>query len=195
MKLLLGTKSADKVKEIREILGDSFQWLDPTQHPFSAVTEDGDTLEENARKKAQSISKETNSIVLAEDTGLEVDELKGAPGVFSARFAGPDADSQKNVTKLLDQLKGKSNRRARFHCVCVVHFPDGKELVTTGVLEGSILTAPRGRGGFGYDPVFLPDGFPKTLAELPSAMKNKISHRAIALRAMKAKLEHLQASS
>lgn len=195
MKLLLGTKNADKSQEIREILGDAFQWLDPKQKPFSAVTEDGETLEENARKKAQSISAETNAIVLAEDTGLEVDELHGAPGVYSARYAGPDADSQKNVAKLLDQLKGKSNRRARFRCVCVVHFPDGQELLTAGVLEGSITNAPRGRGGFGYDPVFLPDGFPKTLAELPSAMKNKISHRAVALRAMKAKLEHLRTPS
>lgn len=195
MKLLLGTKNADKIKEIREILGKSFQWLDAKQHPFPAVTEDGDTLEENARKKAQFISKETSAIVLSEDTGLEVDELKGAPGVFSARFAGPEADSQKNIAKLLDQLKGKSNRRARFRCVCVVHFPDGQELVTTGVLEGSITTAPRGREGFGYDPVFLPNGFPKTLAEMPVAMKNQISHRAVALRAMKAKLEHLKAPS
>lgn len=191
LELLLGTKNPDKAKEIQAIFGDVVTLLSGEDHPFKDVEEDGDTLEANARKKAETISKETGLAVLAEDTGLEVDFLKGAPGVYTARYAGEDATYQDNINKLLDALKGESNRRAHFRCVCIVYFPDGKELVSTGQLDGQITTSPKGRGGFGYDPIFLPNGFSKTLSELPTQLKNQISHRSKALRAMKAQLDSL----
>lgn len=187
-RILLGSKNPDKIGEVKAILGDVAQWLTIEQHPFANVEEDGETIEDNARKKASSICKETQLVVLAEDTGLEVDALHGAPGVFSARYAGEEASYEDNVAKLLGELRGQAKRRARFRCVCIVCFPDGRELLAQGQLPGAILTAPRGRGGFGYDPVFLPDGFSKTLAELPSSTKNHISHRARALNAMRLKL-------
>lgn len=191
--LLLGTQNADKAKEIQSIFADQVTLLTGKDHPFSAVDEDGDTLEANARKKAQTISQETDLPVLAEDTGLEVKVLQGAPGVYSARYAGEDAGYVDNVKKLLQNLKGKTDRRAHFRCVCVVYFPGGQELLSQSQLNGAITAAPRGRGGFGYDPIFTPDGFSKTLAELPSSVKNKISHRAKALQTMKKKLaEFLQ---
>jgi len=189
LKLLLGTKNSDKAKEIKAIFGDSVTLLSGDDHPFADVEEDGETLEANARKKATEISKETGLAVLSEDTGLEVDFLKGAPGVYSARYAGEEATYQDNVNKLLDALKGESKRQAHFRCVCVVVFPDGQELISTGQLNGQITTNARGRDGFGYDPIFLPDGFSKTLAEVPTSLKNQISHRSKALRAMKAQLD------
>ncbi len=189
LKLLLGTKNPDKAKEIQAIFGDSVTLLSGDDHPFADVEEDGDTLEANARKKATEISKETGLAVLSEDTGLEVDFLKGAPGVYSARYAGEEATYQDNVDKLLDALKGESKRQAHFRCVCVVVFPDGQELISAGQLNGQITTNARGRDGFGYDPIFLPDGFSKTLAEVPTSLKNQISHRSKALRAMKAQLD------
>jgi len=195
IRILLGTTNPDKAKEIQAIFGQQYKLLTAKDHPFSEVQEDGQTLEDNARKKAQTISKETGLPVLAEDTGLEVDALDGAPGVYSGRYAGENATYQDNILKLLDALKGKTKRRAHFRCVCVLHFPDGQELLTGGTLTGAITAAARGRDGFGYDPVFLPDGFSKTLAELPTALKNQISHRAKGIRAMKAKLQaHLEAA-
>ena len=189
VRILLGTANPDKVKEIQAVWGRQFALLTSKDHPFSEVEEDGQSLEDNARKKAQSISKETELPVLAEDTGLQVDALGGAPGVYSARYAGENASYQDNISKLLDALKGESKRRAHFRCVCVLHFPNGQALLTAGTLHGTITAAPRGRDGFGYDPVFLPDGFSKTLAELPTALKNQISHRAKGMRAMKTKLQ------
>lgn len=191
--LLLGTGNADKAKEIQSILAGQVTLLTRKDYPFSAVDEDGDTLEANARKKAQTISQETNLPVLAEDTGLEVKVLQGAPGVYSARYAGEDASYADNVEKLLQKLKGKTDRRAHFRCACVIYFPDGQELLSQSQLNGAITATPRGRGGFGYDSIFTPDGFSKTLAELPADVKNKISHRAKALQTMKKKLaEFLQ---
>lgn len=193
---MLGTTNPSKVKEIQAVFGPQCVLLTFKEHPFTEVEEDGQTLEDNARKKAQTISKETGLPVLSEDTGLEVEALGGAPGVYSGRYAGENASDQDNVRKLLQTLKGKTKRRAHIRCVCVLHFPDGQELVSSGTLTGTITAAPRGRGGFGYDPVFVPDGFSKTLAQMPASLKNQISHRAKGVRAMKAMLQdYLEANA
>jgi len=188
-KLLLGTKNPGKITEIQALLGEAYALLTVEDHPFADVDEDGDTFEDNARKKARQIAEETGLPTLAEDAGLEVEALHWDPGVRSARYAGAEASDADNLEKLLQELHSESKRRARFRCACVVCVPDGEEWVTHGQLDGFITAAPRGRGGFGYDPVFIPDGFSKTLAELPASLKNQISHRAKAIRAMRAKLE------
>ncbi len=193
MVLLLGTKNLHKVREITEIFSDlpDVQLLTFRERPFSDVREDGRTFEENARKKAQEICVQTGLPVLAEDSGLEVDALGGAPGVRSARFAGSSKDDRANIEKLLDALQGVSDRRARFRCVAVLALPTGEEFVSEGVLEGRISAAPAGSWGFGYDPVFIPDGYEQTLAELGPQIKNRISHRRRALEGLKAQLQLL----
>jgi XTP/dITP diphosphohydrolase len=191
MVLLLGTKNPNKVREITEIFADlpDVQYLTFHERPFSDVLEDGRTFEENARKKAQEICAQTGLPVLAEDSGLEVYALGGAPGVRSARFAGSSKDDRANIEKLLDALRGVSDRRARFRCVAVLALPTGEEVVSEGVLEGRISPAPAGTLGFGYDPVFIPDGYEHTLAELGPQIKNRISHRRRALEGLKARLQ------
>ncbi|MDW8141796.1 MAG: RdgB/HAM1 family non-canonical purine NTP pyrophosphatase [Candidatus Bipolaricaulota bacterium] len=188
MRLLLGTKNWGKIAEIKAILAEfsHLELLTVHEHPFTEVSEDGETFEENARKKARAISQETGLAVLAEDSGLEVLALGGAPGVRSARFAGAAKDDQANIAKLLELLTGVTDRRARFRCVAVLSFPDGKELIGEGTLNGQIALAPRGSAGFGYDPVFIPKGYEQTLAELGPAIKNQISHRRRALEALMA---------
>ncbi len=183
MRVLLGTRNRGKIQEIEEILF-GLPWLELLTYeevPFSDVAEEGRSLEENALLKARRISQETGLPVLAEDSGLEVPALEGAPGVRSARFAGENATDKENIAKLLSLLQGVSDRRARFRAVVVLHFPEGEELVATGELRGEIALEPRGSSGFGYDPVFIPEGFSKTLAELGPEVKNEISHRRRAL--------------
>lgn len=183
MRVLLGTRNRGKIQEIEEILF-GLPWLELLTYeevPFSDVAEEGRSLEENALLKARRISQETGLPVLAEDSGLEVPALGGAPGVRSARFAGENATDKENIAKLLSLLQGVSDRRARFRAVVVLHFPEGEELVATGELRGEIALEPRGSSGFGYDPVFIPEGFSKTLAELGPEVKNEISHRRRAL--------------
>ncbi|OGR60115.1 MAG: non-canonical purine NTP pyrophosphatase, RdgB/HAM1 family, partial [Elusimicrobia bacterium GWC2_51_8] len=150
------------------------------------VKEDGLTLEENAIIKARSAAVFTGLPALADDTGLEVDALDGAPGVFSARYAGPARSYVKNNIKLLAVLAGlpAAKRSARFRCVVALVYPGGKYITAQGLLEGFITIRARGKGGFGYDPVFEVKTLGKTLAELSPAEKNSISHRAAALRAM-----------
>lgn len=187
MLLLLGTKNTNKIREITEILSDipNVKFLTFRECPFSDISEDGKTFAENARKKAQEICAQTGLPVLAEDSGLEVHALGGAPGVESARFAGVHKDNRANIEKLLEMLKDKEDRRARFRCVAVLVFPDGREFLSEGVLEGQITRSPRGTGGFGYDPVFIPHGYAQTLAELGPEIKNRISHRRRALEGLK----------
>ncbi len=187
MLLLLGTKNTHKIREITEILSDlsNIRLLTFRECSFSEIAEDGQTFAENARKKAHQICAQTGLPVLAEDSGLEVDALGGAPGVHSARFAGPHNDSRANITKLLELLKDTEDRRARFRCVAVLVFPDGEEFLSEGVLEGQIAQAPRGSEGFGYDPVFIPQGYTQTLAELGPQIKNRISHRRRALEGLR----------
>jgi XTP/dITP diphosphohydrolase len=193
MVLLLGTKNPHKIREITEILSDlvGITLLTWRERPFADVPEDGETFEANARTKAQMICAETGLPVLAEDSGLEVYALGGAPGVRSARFAGPQKDDRANIAKLLDALSTVSDRRARFRSVAVLALPDGTELVSEGILQGRIALAPAGSAGFGYDPIFIPDGYGSTLAELGGEIKNRISHRRRALEGLKKYLQSL----
>lgn len=186
IRLVLASANPDKAAEISEILGDSVE-LAPRPAEIPDVVEDGETLEDNARLKALAIVEATGEPGLADDTGLEVDALDGAPGVHSARFAGEDATYQDNVDRLLESLHGvdEVHRTARFRTVALVRWPDGIEIVVEGTVEGRITAEPAGEGGFGYDPVFAPteaDG--RTFAEMSAAEKHEISHRGRAFRAL-----------
>lgn len=191
MRLLLGTKNPNKIREIKEICAEFLhvELLTFSDYPFSDVLEDGETFEENARKKAYQICAQTGLPVLAEDSGLEVYALGGAPGVRSARFAGEHKDDQANIEKLLALLKDSRDRKACFRCVAVLVWPSGDELLSEGVLTGQIALAPRGTAGFGYDPVFIPDGYTQTLAELGLQIKNTMSHRRRALEGLMRQLQ------
>ncbi|MBR6700493.1 MAG: XTP/dITP diphosphatase [Firmicutes bacterium] len=145
------------------------------------VVEDGDTFEANSFKKANEIMKLSGKIAVADDSGLAVDYLGGAPGVYSARYAGEHKSDLDNNNKLLAELDGIENRRASFVSVVTMVYPDGKVLAARGECPGKIIHAPRGDGGFGYDPLFVPDGFEKTFAEITAEEKNTVSHRAKAL--------------
>ncbi len=195
MKLLLGTKNAGKIRELKALLSDlpGISFLTYDERPFSVVEETGNTFEENALLKARAICAETGLPVLAEDSGLEVYALDGAPGVYSARYSGEPVDYARNNALLLKNLSGVADRRARFVDVAVLRLPDGREYVRKGTLTGRIATAPCGKGGFGYDPLFIPDGYDKTLAELSAEEKNRISHRARAIAAIKEVLMSLLA--
>ena len=189
MRLTLVTATANphKVEEISAILGDAVELL-PRPDEVGDVVEDADTLEGNARLKAVAICDATGQAAVADDTGLEVDALGGAPGVHSARYAGPDGDAAANLAKLLRELEGvpAAERTARFRTVALVRRPDGSEVVTHGVVEGLIIESARGTGGFGYDPVFVPvDGDGATFAEMGDDAKNAISHRGRAFRALR----------
>ncbi|MBN1999391.1 RdgB/HAM1 family non-canonical purine NTP pyrophosphatase [candidate division KSB1 bacterium] len=183
-KLLLATLNSDKVIEIKNLLKDLNIEIVPASKVVDVphVDEDQPTLEGNARKKALVLSKFTGLPALADDTGLEVDALDGAPGVFSSRYAGENASYQDNVKKLLADLHGVpvNNRSAQFRCVMALATGDHVETVA-GICKGSILDHQRGDKGFGYDPVFYIPGLEKTFAELSTMQKNKISHRGIAL--------------
>jgi XTP/dITP diphosphohydrolase len=183
--IVLATQNKHKVHEIFDILGDleNIEILDLSSFPpMPPVIEDGLTLEENAVKKAKAVFEHTKILSLADDTGLMVDYLLGAPGVFSSRYAGENVSYSDNNRKLIKELKGIPPRRrgARFKCCIAIY--DGKTTNTfTGITEGKILTELRGITGFGYDPLFLPEGFSSTYAELGDSEKNKISHRFKAL--------------
>jgi XTP/dITP diphosphohydrolase len=180
--LVCASANPDKVVEIAAILGDEVR-LEPRPAGVADVVEDADTLEGNARLKATAIARATGRPALADDTGLEVAALDGAPGVFAARFAGENATYADNRAKLLAALDGIADRRARFRTVAVVAWPDGSETVAEGICDGMIAEQERGARGFGYDPVFIPveiDG--RTFAEMSDEEKNAVSHRARALR-------------
>ena len=182
MPYVLATANPDKAREIVTVLTGFDLELRPRDIPD--VDETGDTLEANARLKADAIVAATGKPAIADDTGLEVAALGGAPGVHTARFAGPNATYAENVRKLLADLDGVSDRRARFITVALAKFPDGREVVTTGVVDGTIATEARGLGGFGYDPVFVADeGDGRTFAEMGNE-KHEISHRGRAFRAL-----------
>ena len=189
MEIVLATQNEDKIREIKTILhGLPVKLITFKEHSqVLSVEEDGKTLEENAIKKASEWMKETGKPALADDSGLEVDYLYGAPGVYSSRFAGENATYADNNAKLLKLLEGveKEKRKARFRCVAALVFPDGRKKLFQGTVEGIIITTPRGKSGFGYDPVFLIPEYGKTFAELGDEIKNKISHRAIAFTKLK----------
>ena len=184
--LLLGTRNPGKVIEIVSILANS-DWSFSSLQEFPNVgeaEENFSTFAENAIAKASFYASATGLCALADDSGLEVEALGGAPGVFSARYAGVNASDADRRTLLLSELAkvGDSNRRARFVAVVAIATPDGKILnISEGICNGTITFAPRGTGGFGYDPLFIPDGYDQTFAELPDTIKNQISHRARAL--------------
>lgn len=184
--LLLGTRNPGKVIEITSILADS-GWSFSSLQEFPDVGEAAEnfvTFAENAIAKAQFYASATGLCALADDSGLEVAALSGAPGVFSARYAGEDASDADRRVLLLSEIDKTSDteRRARFVSVVAIASPGGEVLdVSEGICEGTITFAPRGSGGFGYDPLFIPDGYDQTFAELPNTVKNRISHRARAL--------------
>ena len=184
--LLLGTRNPGKLREITSILegsGWSFSSLQEFDHVGSAE-ENGVTYSENAIAKAQFYAAETGLVALADDSGLEVAALAGAPGVLSARYAGEHASDADRRQLLLSELSTMNNpdRRARFVSVVAIANPAGTVLnISEGICEGTLTFAPRGDGGFGYDPLFIPNGYTQTFAELPENIKNRISHRALAL--------------
>ncbi len=182
MKLVFATNNKHKLDEVRKIT---------SHHPveivslaeincFDDIPETADTLEGNALQKAHYIQEKFGLNCFADDTGLEVEALNNAPGVYSARYAGPGHDSEANMKKLLHEMEGKENRKARFRTVIALVW-NGKTYTFEGIVNGTITTAKRGENGFGYDPIFIPEGYDQTFAELGDNIKNQISHRAKAV--------------
>ena len=190
MEIIFATGNAHKAVEAQKALGDSFTLIMPKELGLTEeIPENGDTLQANAIEKAEYLWKKFGKNCFADDTGLEVDALGGAPGVYSARYAGPDKGSEANMTKLLAELEkveketGNTNRAARFRTVAALIL-DGELHLFNGVLEGEIARTRSGSEGFGYDPIFTPEGYGKTLAEITLEEKNAISHRGKAMRAL-----------
>lgn len=180
-KLVVATNNAHKLEEIAAILGDEMELLTLKDIKcFADIPETADTLEGNARQKAMYIYENYGMDCFADDTGLEVDALNGAPGVYSARYAGDGHDSEANMQKLLHELEGEENRKAQFRtAICLIQ--EGKEYLFEGIVKGEIIQEKRGGAGFGYDPIFVPEGYEQTFAELGNDVKNTISHRARAV--------------
>lgn len=182
--ILIATNNLGKQKEFQSLFSD-YKVLSLKDMGYEKeILEDGTTFEENALIKARQVSKEFNMVVIADDSGLEVDALDGAPGVHSARFASDHSDNANNQ-KLLELMKNESNRTARFVCVICVYWPNGTYRFFRGTCEGKISHSPKGKNGFGYDPVFWVEPFDMTMAELPLSTKNQISHRAKAIGELK----------
>lgn len=186
MKLLVATGNQGKLREIRHLLDGTdidIIGLESLDHP-PEVIEDGATFCANAQKKAVEMARFSGLLTLADDSGLVVDALGGDPGVLSARYAGAQGDDKANNAKLLTEMQGipDEQRRAAFHCVVALAWPDGRCKTFTGLISGLIMRGERGDGGFGYDPLFMVPEYGKTTAELPLEIKNRISHRGMALR-------------
>ncbi len=181
-KLVFATNNAHKLEEVAAILGDKVELLSLNDIGCQTdIPETAETLEGNALLKASYIFKNYHLDCFADDTGLEVEALNGAPGVYSARYAGGEGhNSQANMVKLLHELEGKENRKAQFR-TAISLILDGKEYLFEGVIKGEIIKEKHGDSGFGYDPIFKPEGYNKTFAELGNEIKNKISHRALAV--------------
>ncbi|GBD37869.1 Non-canonical purine NTP pyrophosphatase [bacterium HR37] len=184
--IVVATRNSGKIREFYSLLYPIFSRIISLGELGCSVeiVEDGSSFSENALKKARIVAEVVKKPTIADDSGLEVFALNGRPGIFSARYAGENAGDRENIEKLLRELKGITDRRARFVCSLALVFPDGEEVVAEGVCEGIILDKPRGDGGFGYDPVFLLPEVDKTMAELSLEEKNLFSHRARALRAL-----------
>ena len=181
-RLILATRNAHKTAEIRALLGRRFEVLDVSAFPeCPPIAETGTTFLDNARLKALGISRRLAGWVLADDSGLEVDALAGAPGVGSSSFGGEEGNHALNNARLLDRMAGQSDRRARFRCTMVLACGGREQAHFSGTVEGRILEAPRGAHGFGYDPLFVPEGYDLSFAELGTEVKNTLSHRARAL--------------
>ena len=186
MLVVLASRNEGKIAELRELLKDFPVDLKSLNDfgPIPDVVEDGETFDDNAYKKAAFTAKVLGIPAISDDSGLVVEALGGAPGVFSARYAGENASDLDNVKKLLEEMKGKQNRKAAFQCVISIAVPSGPALTYEGSCEGEITTEPRGESGFGYDPVFYFPEFGKTFAESDRADKNRVSHRGRALAEM-----------
>ena len=185
---ILASKNQHKAEEIKQILGEGYEIITQTDAGAGdiEVVEDGTTFEENAKKKAETIMQATGKPCIADDSGLCVDYLGGAPGIFTARYAGEHATDLENIQKLLSSLDGvpAEKRNAQFVCVIAVAVPGEETRLYRGECHGKILTEIRGEGGFGYDPIFYVEEYQQSLAEVPTEVKNAISHRFNALKAM-----------
>lgn len=178
--LVFATNNKHKLDEVRKITSGQVEIVSLSDiQCYDEIPETADTLEGNALQKARYIHTNFHTDCFADDTGLEVEALNGAPGVYSARYAGPGHDSEANMRKLLAALEGESNRKARFRTVIALIL-DGKEYLFEGIVNGRIIEEKKGSAGFGYDPIFVPDGYSQTFAELGDDIKNRISHRAMA---------------
>lgn len=181
MKLLFASHNRNKVEELKNIFPNNYSLMGLNElNDHDEIEETGANLHENALLKARTIYEKYGVNTISDDTGLEIVALNGAPGVLSARFAGEENDSLKNMQKVLDLMQNETNRSAQFKTVIVLIL-NGKEHLFEGVVKGSILTHLKGANGFGYDPIFVPDGYDQTFAEMSAEIKNKISHRAIAV--------------
>lgn len=181
-RLILATRNAHKTAEIRAMIGDRFEVVDATAFPdFPEIEETGTTFLENARLKAEGISRRIDGWVLSDDSGLEVDALGGAPGVWSSSFGGEEGNHAKNNARLLAEMSGKQDRGARFRCTMVLARGGVEQANFSGTVEGRLVESLHGAGGFGYDPLFIPEGHGQTFAELGDEIKNTLSHRSRAL--------------
>ena len=177
MKLVFATNNKHKLQEVRDIVGDRVEVLSLADIGcYDDIPETADTLQGNALIKARHIYEKYGFDCFADDTGLEVEALDGAPGVYSARYAGEECDSEANMRKLLENLTGKTNRNAQFRTVIALII-NGEEMLFNGIVKGSIATEKKGDSGFGYDPVFVPEGHSASFAQMSSEMKNSMSHR------------------
>lgn len=190
--IIFVTHNKHKSEEIKNIIGNSFEIKNLSDINITEeIPETGNTLKENALQKAKYLHNKLGCNCFADDTGLEVDCLNGEPGVYSARYAGEPTNSQRNIEKLLHNLKGKENRNAQFRTVIAVIL-NNKTYFFEGSIAGQIIDTQRGDGGFGYDSVFIPNGYDKTFAELPAEVKNSISHRAMAMQKFKEFINNLK---
>jgi XTP/dITP diphosphohydrolase len=194
-RIAIATRNAHKLRELERICADwPTEWVTVTNHDLTAfpdVEETGDTYLDNALLKARAVAAALEIPALADDSGIEVDALGGKPGVRSARYAGQGASDQRNLQELIRAVRGvpASGRTARYRCVAALALPDGTERHADGTCEGSLTKDPRGDGGFGYDPIFVPAGWERTMAELPPGEKDRISHRGRAFRSLRRLLE------
>jgi XTP/dITP diphosphohydrolase len=197
IELVVATRNRHKTREIQHILGPEFKVRDLGAHPdISEIRESGTSFEENAKLKALAASRQLPALVIADDSGLEVDALGGAPGIYSARYAGANATDTDKIDKLLRELERvratQDRRYARFRCVVTLARNGGLLGTFEGTVEGRITDKARGDSGFGYDPIFIPEGLKQTFGELPTEVKNTISHRAKAIRALADRLRRLE---
>lgn len=182
MRLVFATHNKNKLKEVQALMPETIELLSLDEICcFEEIPETAETIDENAILKADFVKKKYDFDCFADDTGLEVAALNGAPGVYSARYAGEGKDSEENIKKLFKELKGREDRSAQFKTVIALNL-NNHQFLFTGICKGTITYEKRGNGGFGYDPVFRPDGYDKTFAEMTLEEKSKISHRALALK-------------
>ena len=191
MKLLFATQNSHKLFEIKHLIPSTFELINLKELNFNEeIPEDYETLEENASQKSRFIYNKLKINCFADDTGLEIDALGGKPGVFSARYAGESRNSSDNMKRVLSEMQNITNRSCRFRTIISLII-DGNEHLFEGIVNGKIISTPTGKEGFGYDPIFIPEGYSNTFAEMLISEKNKISHRALAFNKLKEFLESL----